>query len=91
MYRYFTLLIIYYQPSQSVKLELLFIILPLWEVTAMRKFIELQLPGLFNAVFKTALWEDSRMSEDGRYLREQRTVALLHIIDILGVHKHELI
>ena len=46
----------------------------------MRKFTELQVPGLFNAVFKTILREDSTLSEDRRYLQEQRTVALLHII-----------
>ena len=54
--------------------------LPLYEVTAMKKFTELHAPGLFNAVLKTIHQEDSRLSEDRRYLQEQRTVALLHII-----------
>ena len=34
---------------------------------------------------------ECQKTEDTSKNKEQRTVALLHIIDILGVHKHELI
>ena len=53
---------------------------PLYNAEDMRKFSEIHAPGLFDVLLSSILRDDSRLSEDCKTLREQRTVARLHIM-----------
>ena len=52
---------------------------PLYNAEDMRKFSEIDAPGLFDVLPSSILRDDTRLSEDRKTLREQRTVARLHI------------
>ena len=52
---------------------------PLYNAEDMRKFSGIHAPGLFDVLLSSILRDDSRLSEDRKTLREQRTVARLHI------------
>ena len=52
---------------------------PLYNAEDIRKFSEIHAPGLFDVLLSSILRDDSRLSEDRKTLRDQRTVARLHI------------
>ena len=52
---------------------------PLYNAEDIRKFSEIHAPGFFDVLLSSILRDDSRLSEDRKTLREQRTVARLHI------------
>jgi len=51
---------------------------PLYNPTVMRDFVQEHSPGLFDMILNSILKPET--SKDRRYLQEQRTVVLLHII-----------